>query len=774
MDRMHGEDSFKHAKKVKKNQKKARRLAKKKKKKFDQWDYFETVESTVRTECHVEEQKMNRDFVVVNQEKVKYCVGIHDSFIDMNLKLFLSYLPAIKNSLGRIVSMKGTLYCSLCDAHKQQFFKIKEQEIVLSNEFCRTLLTDEVDYFMFMHVVYVEFIDQLLQYLACFETDAHVFSFPYPSFMVRYRRRIKYVKSCLASLGDTKNFMKNCFMLCRQFSLTKFSNFFEGDLELFKRVNVSLHSFMRKFRRGEKIQAYKDAQMLKKFGVKGKANKELERQISVPENVDGELLEPFGPHSGVTDKHFYFSDDDRVAHFGDKNTVKYSYAIDVQNPKEVKKVKDALKKKKADELKAAKAKLQLNMQRLADAKKGIFVSPTKKKFKLPLKGHVVGPSGLVDRLSDRYFKEHLHKGFYPLRGHHKFDNDHWKFKKHPVQYGLLGKGIDLKKKAEKEKKDEKGKKGKKGEKGKKGRKLATQAGTETTDGKINTNIKDVVKDSKKDQEQKEKDQKAKEEKLKKEKEQKEKEKKEQEEEQMKNLKPNYNVEDQLKRDMQHKNYEDVVSRPNNHIPWGNPPKQASSDKDGGEPKNEIFEKSEATIKIKHFVHEYEKEGINPLVDLLHLNYKIDVTELIKKRFEISEKLNREVLHLYLKANQEVVTQFNEEIEDLKVDDFDSIDEKLKEIKEMRKVQKELVKIGDDPIKLTEITGQISKLEKQIMANEAQRKIADKVAAIKRRKKKNQDSDLNYEKYPDHHDHEDLYFNDSFNGIQHHFKSIFGS
>ena len=284
----------------------------------------------------------------------------------------------------------------------------------------------------------------------------------------------------------------------------------------------------------------------------------------------------------------------------------------------------------------------------------------------------------------------------------------------------------------------------------------------------------MVKDSKKTKEQKEKEKKAKEEKAKKEKEKKEKEKKEREEEEMRNLKPNYKVEDQLKGDMQHKPYEDVVSRPNNHIPWGNPPKQPSADDDGGEAKNEIFEKSEATIKIKSFVHEFEKEGINPLVDLLHINYKVDVTELIKKRFELSEQLNRDVLHLYLKADKEVVTQFNEELEDLKVDDFDTVDEKLKEVKELRKVQKELVKIGDDPLKLTEVTQQISKLEQQVMAAEAQRKVADKVAAIKRRKRKSQDSDLNYEKYPDHHDHMDLYFNDSFNGIQHHFKSIFGS
>jgi hypothetical protein len=757
----------KKAKKVKKTKRHSRLLSKKKK--WDQWDNFKSFQSTVRTDCHIEEQKMNRDFVIVNQQKVKYCVGIHDSFIDMNLKLFFSYLPAIKNSLVRMVSMKGTLYCSLCDAHKQHFFSIKDKEIVLQKNFCRTLLKEEVDYFMFMHVVYIEFIDQLLQYLACFETDAHVFSFPYPSFMVRYRRRIKYVKHCLSSINDEKNFFKNCYMICRQFSLTKFSSFFEGDLELFKRVNVSLHSFMRKYRRGEKIQEDLNKKELQMYGTKVKGHKELIRQISVPENVDGELLEPFGPHSGVTDKNFYFEEEDRLAHFGDKNTVKYSYGVDIQNPKEVKKIKDALKKEKAAELKRQKEKLKESMQRLKDAQKGIYVAPKKPKFKLPLKGHVIGPSGLVDRLSNRYFKEHLHKGFYPLRGHHKFTNNHWKFKKHAVEYGLLGKGVDKKKKPTKTD----AKNGKKDDKKKTTPKPKTRilAVSQTTDknkpadkkdDKVDTKIKDVVKDSQKTAEE-----------LKKKKEEEEKKKKE-EEEMMKNLKPNYNIEDQINGDLKHKNYEDVVSRPNDHIEWKPTGLGKKLDDTGGDVRHQVFDKSEATIKIKNFVYEFEEEGINPLYDLDHLNYKIDVTTLIQKRFEMSEKLNREVLHLYLKANNEFVKDFNEQIHDMKVDDFETINEKLKEVKDLKKVQKELVKTGDEPVKLTQITTLIAKKEKEINENEARRKISDKVAAIKRQKRKKGDSDLNYDKHPDHHDHLDMYFHDSFNGIQHHFQSIFGS
>ena len=218
-------------------------------------------ESSIITQCHPIEEVMWRDFMVVNQEKVKYCYEIHDKFMDMNLKLFISYLSNVKMSLYKITSMKNTVYCSICDAHQQQYFREEEEEIVVSKTFCRNLLVTEKDYFTFMHIIMVEFLNQLLQYLACFETNGQVFDFPFPSFMVKYTRRIKYVKRCLSTLNKPKDFYKMCYMMCRQFSLMRFSGLFEGDLELFKRVNVSLHSFLRKYRRGKKIQDKIDDQV---------------------------------------------------------------------------------------------------------------------------------------------------------------------------------------------------------------------------------------------------------------------------------------------------------------------------------------------------------------------------------------------------------------------------------------------------------------------------------------------------------------------------------
>lgn len=756
---------------------------------------FKSVESTVRTDCHIEEQVIYRDFVVANPGKIKHCVGIHDDFIDFDLKTFLAYLPAVRSSLFRIVSMKGTLYCSLCDAHKQQYFRIADEEIVMSNEFCRNLLLEEVDYFTFMHIVYVEFLDQLLQYLACFETDAKVFRFPFPTFMAKYKRRIQFVKTCLGSTKDKKNFMKNCFMICRQFSLTKFSTFFEGDLEMMKQVNVALHSFMRKYRRGERLQVQHDDRLIAKFGVKGTPYEELERQVIVPDNIDGELLEPLGPHSMITNHKYYFSDKDRVHHLNHLNTELYTYGYNTQDAKKVKQHKEIKKKMKLDLIKATSDKLKEKIAKLMNPNaKG--AAPKVKVFKLPLKHYFKGKNGFVDRLSTRYFKEHLHSGMYPQRGHHKFPDSHWQFKKHKVMYSLIGKGKKKRHKEEdkkkKKKKNTKPKKTKSKSKSKsknrvlEGRRLSNQPRktVELLDKndiyirklnktKADAKTKTTDKKAKKGKDKEKSDDKQKEKDLKKALKKKKPKKKVKEEK----LKIDYTLNDQMSDEINHKEYRDVISRPNTHAPRKGNKEEAKADKSGVESPeqvNEIFPKSKATVKIHHFHHEYAEEGLDPLIELLHVNYRFNVTTLIERRFLLPERLSRNVVNQYLSVNQEAEKDFNTDIHELKIDDFETIDEKMRDIKELIQVRKVLMKDGASPGKLTEINSEIQSKEKAVLANEANKKLLIRMNRIKREKRKNMYSDLNLNKYPHYHHHTDAYSEDSLAGIQHHIAAFFGS
>jgi hypothetical protein len=717
--------------------------------------FFRAQTSTISTVCKTREEMMYRDFVVVNQDKVKYCVGLHDVFLDMNLKLFIRYLSNVKMSMTKLVSMKNTLYCSICNANKHHFFREKDKEIVLSKKFCQKTLKAEKDYFMFMHVFLIEFMNQVLQYLACFETDGHVFEFPFPSFMVKYTRRIKYVKSCLNSVDDKKNFFKNCYMICRQFSLTKFSAFFEGDLELFKRVNVGLHSFMRKYRRGEKLQNKLNNKVLEKFGVKERANKALLAEISLPENVDGILMEPFGPHSGITDKKFYFDKEDRVRLYNTDNTEKFSYYYDPKDKKDIKILKKAKKAKAAIKTKLAKKKLMILMKKMKAKQKKKFIKwvpPKKKKHKLPLKKMVYGASGILDRLSTRLFQEHLKVGMYPQRGHHSVHPKHWHFRKHKAHYlstmsklakrraaeALRKKKLAQQKAAAKKKKSKKSKKGK--------TRILASKKKPKANSKKNTSKSKPKKKSKKKKKAP-----------------------------PKKKKNPFEVVDKITSKMNHKVYRDVISSPNTHAPRKMPPKVPGFPAEKAlfvENLNQVFEKVEEKSDVLRFFHEYEKDGLDPLHDLDFVNFRFNTTTLIEKRFALPEKLQRSVVTQYMGISRDHIKEFNDEMEDVKVDDYETVDEKVREIKDLRLVLGELTKTGGDPMKMMKINVEIKRLEKAVVENEARRKVFDK--AMKRRRNRKGHSDLNHNKHPDHHHHLDLYYNDTFAGITHMFELVFGT
>lgn len=822
----------------------------------------------VRTQCAPIEQVMYRDFVIVNEDKVKYCYGIHDSFIDMDLKLFISFLPAVRASLFKITSLKGTLYCSMCDAHKQQFFSPVSKEIMMSQNFCRRLLEEERDYFMFMHVVYIELLDNLLQYLACFETDARVFSFPFPSFMAKYRRRIKYVKSCLSSLGDKKNFFKNCFMICRKFSLTRFSPFYEGDLELFRRVNVALHSFLRKLARAKKDQSDADLESLKKFGVTTGTDKVFEHAITVPENVDGEMLEPFGAHLGLTDKNHYLEDKEMLMVYGDVDTNKYSLMVDQNDPEAVKEYKQLKKQKEQDELDALTEKLAREQKMLDDMRAGKWVPPEKKEFKLPPDQPYVGMSGLIDRLSQRKFKEHLHEGHYPQRGKHKFTLEDWKFTKLKHHYGALIKekfdnekarekarkekeakelkakleaqaAIDRQKKADEEKREAE----KKAEADKKNTKTQTKEANKKSTKKDEDDNTDIITDkddkksstktrilsqtshhsggsstqssshsssgshnssgsksssssknshsgqssnSSKSHSTAKKENEKKDEKNKDSKSNKkgtdtvskdEKEKVKHKKQSKKKKKSPYAVLDKLSSKVIHKEYRDVISNPNKHVTPGRPKPEKLPEVQHVEPLSAIFEKSEAATDIQNFIHEFVKEGLDPLFELDHVNFRFNVTTLIERRYRLPERLDRRALGQYLLLNKKRMKEFNEDIDMVEIKDFDTIDEKLRDVKELRKKLEVMLKTPTKPeekLKIVELQSEIKKMEKAVLENEAKDKMLRKHTLRQMKKREKGDSDLNKNRYPDYHHHKDLYFDDSFAGINKHFEEIFGS
>lgn len=584
---------------------------------------------------------------------------------------------------------------------------------------------------------------------------------------------------------------------------------------------------------------------MKMFGTKDANNKTIRLEMTLPENVDGVLLEPFGAHNAVTDKKYYFSREDRIRKFGMENTRKYSYGINLWDPKQMKKMSDMTKARSKAKFKKAKQKL---LSRIAKLKKKQKVSiqkwkaPKKKKLKLPFMKHRLGTSGLKDRMSRRRFVENLHEGVYPQRGYHKFNKNDWKFKKHPAQYHTVAarmKAIKkrranrakelaaLKKKAAakaKAKKDA----AKNSAKKKKSKnvaglgkprvlasnpnemKLNAVLGRMTADdallthGLINdeermlnpipnrisasrfsgtgperllaVSAADLAKMGKPKVKKAPKQKKLSksQEKIKLAKEKKAKEKK-QKAKKKKNI---FEVMDQIKNKVTRQFYKDVISQPLEH---GMKPKPGKK-KDPNAPTppeailielpNEIFDKTEARSKIMSFVHEFEKEGLDPLMQLDHVNFKYNTTSLIAKRFALPEKIDRRVMQAYVALNKKLLKEFNNDVESVDIEDFDSVDEKLRDAKDLMKVRSVLMKTGEDPLKVAQLSMEIRKIETMAREAEARNKIVK--AAMRARLNRKGHTDLNKNKFPDYHHHFDLYYNDTFHGIEEMFANIFGS
>ena len=181
------------------------------------------------------------------------------------MRFFRDTIPEVKRSMLTVGYLRKQFFCSLCDGHAQTFFDHKRRAVVYKADFCEDVIRENLDYLQFLNVLFVEFADSLLQYVQCFETDSHIYNFPFQNFLVKYKRRIHFYRKCFtAVLSGNPAFLKDCWFICNKFSLLRMNSAFDGDLPMLSRVKVALFSFLRKFRRDE--TAHKQAELARDPG----------------------------------------------------------------------------------------------------------------------------------------------------------------------------------------------------------------------------------------------------------------------------------------------------------------------------------------------------------------------------------------------------------------------------------------------------------------------------------------------------------------------------
>lgn len=363
------------------------------------------LESTLLT-CNKASHTYNKEYIVVNEKKADFCLSLYNKFLNLNIRHLKKYLVSVKNDLTQIHNYKSSLYCMICNAHEQRYIDPKKKSITLSRQFCQSLLKDKESYFRFVHILLIEFMDSLLQYVQCFETDAKVYTFPFTNLLIKYKRRIPFVKSCLDSI-ETQNFYTYCWFICDQFDMMKVIPFFDGDAKLLRRVQIAIFSFLRKLR-------------ISKKQYKKTKNKPF---LLTKKNVNGMLIEPLNP-SHLHTRKFYLEKEDRLKLLGkldtrpklankksEKMLDKFLGTLGFGNMNELKKLKKdhkkLIKKNKKD---AKKFEKVLNMGTLTEREKK-KMEKEKKYFR-----------NKYSRVNDLYnflwkvkLKSKLHSGFFPQR-----------------------------------------------------------------------------------------------------------------------------------------------------------------------------------------------------------------------------------------------------------------------------------------------------------------------------------------------------------------------
>ena len=195
--------------------------------------------------CRTTTKEIHKEIVTENNFKHQYCMGLQDKLINFRIDDFQDYIIDIKTLMLKVIRTKQTFYCALCDNSLQKFIKPEVKTVTFDREFCRKLVWDYKEYLKFQNIIFVEYVDLVVQYIRCFQTTAEEKVFPYPNFLDAFRHQFQYIERCFTHI-DNENFMEHCIYVCDKYSYTSFSSFWDGNIDFLTKVMFLITSFLRK------------------------------------------------------------------------------------------------------------------------------------------------------------------------------------------------------------------------------------------------------------------------------------------------------------------------------------------------------------------------------------------------------------------------------------------------------------------------------------------------------------------------------------------------
>lgn len=194
--------------------------------------------------CEKFERKLFKNLILVNPIKYEFCHNVYQN-IKVISQMDLEYLAyGIKEQAQKIMGLKKTLYCSVCDASSQKFFNHEKNVLMVSEQFCKDLIHNYFDYINFNNIVFIEYAEQLLHYISCLNSLPSETAFPLKTRLDFHKRNIIFFKRCFDNL-DSEDMMRHCHFICSTFNFNGFSKYIDGDLATLYLVYLEILDFAR-------------------------------------------------------------------------------------------------------------------------------------------------------------------------------------------------------------------------------------------------------------------------------------------------------------------------------------------------------------------------------------------------------------------------------------------------------------------------------------------------------------------------------------------------
>ena len=196
-------------------------------------------------ECKHKNRELYRKFFILNEGKYKYCDRIYGNLRNFNMNHFEKYMENIRDSMLRLNFIKKSVYCSVCDINEQKFIDLQEEKFYFKKGFCRKFVYQFKSYLEWKNIIFVEYLNNLLQYVECHQTNGANVDFPYKSGLEKLYKKIYFYKRCFDNLHNDRGFFKYCHFICKEFRFERMSSELEGDMIFMKNMYLRLVSFLR-------------------------------------------------------------------------------------------------------------------------------------------------------------------------------------------------------------------------------------------------------------------------------------------------------------------------------------------------------------------------------------------------------------------------------------------------------------------------------------------------------------------------------------------------